>query len=203
MKNIVITIGREYGSGGKYIGELVSKKLGIPFYDKELINETCEKSGVNYSKLEEYDEVSRNSVLKMLNLMNTNNLEEAFNDNTYQMLISNTIKKLADDGSCIILGRCSNQILKDRKNAIHLFIYSNDLEFKIQRKMKVENISYEEALARLKKVDKSRCRYYESINKGCIWGDKKGYDYLIDSGILGVDATADLIVDIYNRKIEK
>ena len=75
MKNIVITIGREYGSGGKYIGQQVAQKLNIPFYDKELINETCEKNGVNYSKLQEYDEVSKNSIIKVLNLMNTGNTD--------------------------------------------------------------------------------------------------------------------------------
>ena len=199
MKDIVITIGREYGSGGKYIGEKVSKKLNIPFYDKELINKTYEKSGCNYSKLKEYDEVKRNYLIKILNLMNTGNNEEAFNDNTYQTLVQNTIKELADSGSCVILGRNSNNILKDHKNAIHFFIYSNDLEFKLKRKMKIENISHEEALNRLKQVDKMREKYYESFSKNSTWGSTKGYDYCLDSSILGVDGTVDLIVDICTR----
>lgn len=203
MKNIVITIGREYGSGGKYIGQRVAKKLNIPFYNKELISETCEKNGINYSKLEECDEKSKNSILKMLNSMNTGTFDEAFSDNGYQTLIENTIKKLADTSSCVILGRNSNKVLKDNKNALHFFIYSNDLEFKIQRKMEIENLTHEEALSKLKDVDKKRRKYYESLNKNSNWGDIREYDYLIDSSILGVDGTADLIVDICNKYLSK
>ena len=203
MKNIIITIGREYGSGGKYIAEQVAKKLNIQFYDKELINETSEKNGVDYSKLEEYDEVSKNSIIKVLNLVNTGNTEEAFSDNIYQTLISNTIKQISEKGSCVILGRNSNQILKDKDNVINIFIYSNNLEFKIQRKMQIENLTHEEAFSKLKNVDKNRRKYYESLNKNCIWGDKKGYDYLIDSSILGVDGTVDLIVNLYHQYQDK
>lgn len=199
MQNIVITIGREYGSGGRYIGEMVAKKLNIPFYDKQLIDKTNEKVGCNYSKLNQYDEVSKNRFIKNLNLINTSNSEIAFEEDTYQTLVSKIIEELADTGSCVILGRNSNNILKGRKNVINIFIYSNNLEFKIRRKMELENIDYNEASNRLKQVDKQRKKYYESLNPKQTWGDKNNYDYLIDSSILGVDATANLIVDIYNK----
>lgn len=198
MKNIVITIGREYGSGGRYIGELLAKKLNIPFYDKEIINKTYEKTGINYSKISEYDELSKNSMLKQINLMNTINSEEAFEAETYQMLISKTIYDLAEASSCVILGRNSNNILKGRDNVINIFIYSNNLEFKVKRKMELENISYKEALNKLKKIDKQRKKYYEQANPKHIWGSRYDYDYLLDSGILGLEKTVDLIVDIYN-----
>ena len=203
MNNIVITIGREYGSGGKYIGQKLADALNIPFYDKEIINKTYEKNECNYSKLEEYDEVKRNGIIKLLNLISTGSNEMAFNDDTYQTLISSTITSLADTGSCVILGRNSNKILKGRKNVINIFIYSNNLEFKIGRKMEIENISYEEAYSRLKEVDKMRKRYYESQDKSNSWGNARDYDYLIDSSILGIDGTVELIKDIYIKYSKK
>lgn len=202
MKNIIITIGREYGSGGRYIGEMVAKKLNIPFYDKEIINKTHEKSGYNYSKLNEYDEVSKNNILKKSSFLSINNYEDVFEDDVYQTLINKTINDLADTSSCVILGRNSNNILKNRKNVINIFIYSNDLDFKIKRKMDLEDKSYNDILKELKYIDKQRKKYYESINKNATWGDKKDYDYCLDSSILGVDKTADLIVDIYNNLLK-
>ena len=91
MSNIVITIGREYGSGGKYIGEAVAKKLNIPFYDKEILTKTYEKNGCNYSKLEEYDETKRNALLKQLDLLNFNYYDQKFSSDVYQKLISETV----------------------------------------------------------------------------------------------------------------
>ena len=117
--------------------------------------------------------------------------------------MNKTIKEMADTSSCVILGRNSNNILRDRENVINIFIYSNDLEFKINRKMKIENISHDEALTRLKNIDRQRKKYYESLNKGCIWGNRYEYDYLIDSSKLGIDKTIDLIVNIYNNFNEK
>lgn len=199
MQNIVITIGREYGSGGRYIGEKLSQKLNIPFYDKKLLEKAYEKIGCNYSKINEYDEVAKNKYIKNLNLINTSNSELAYEENTYQTLMSKTIEELADSGSCIILGRNSNNILKGRKNVINIFIYSNDIDFKVKRKMSLENLDYNEALNQLKKIDKQRKKYYESLNNKQIWGDKANYDYTIDSSILGVETTADLIADIYKK----
>ncbi len=198
MKNAVITIGREYGSGGKYIGEQVAEKLNIPFYDKEIIAKTYDRYGVNYSKLDAYDEKMKSSILKSLELFGTNNYEDVFDDTTIHGLISNTIKDYADSGSCVILGRNSNNILKERDNVINIFIYSNNLEFKIQRKMGLEEISHEEAFRKLKRIDKQRKDFYQSLNDSK-WGYRMDYDYLIDSEVLGIDGTIDLIVDIYTK----
>lgn len=203
MKNIVITIGREYGSGGKLIGEKVSKKLNINFYDKELLTKTYEKHGCNYSKLESFDETKRSMILKLLNSFNVN-YNDLYDDKLYQALVSETIKDLANKESCVIIGRNSNNILRNEKNVINIFIYSNDIDFKVKRKMEIENESYEVILNRLKKVDKRRKKYYEALNKNCIWGSRRGYDYIIDSSILGIDGTVDLIVDIYKKyELEK
>lgn len=199
MKNLVITIGREYGSGGRYIAKQVAKKLNIPFYDHEIISKTYEKSGCNYTKLEQYDETKRNTLLKTLHLFN-NNYDEAFEDSTYQELISSTVKDLAEQGACVILGRNANNILKKNKNVLNIFIYSNNIDFKVQRKIEIENISEEEAFKRLWTIDKKRKKYYESLNPNHIWGNRKEYDFCIDSSYLGIEKTIDLIIDIYKKK---
>ena len=203
MNNIVITIGREYGSGGKYIGEQVAKKLKINCYDKEIINKTYEKNNCNYSKLEEYDEVKKSSIRKALDLLSITSDEMIYDNDMYQLLINKTIEEIVDSESCVIIGRNSNKVLKNRPNAINIFIYSNDLEFKIKRKMEIENLSYDEAFKKLKKVDKNRKQYYEYLNKNCIWGNRREYDFCLDSSVLGVEKTADLIVDIYNKLSKK
>ena len=200
MKNIVLTIGREYGSGGRYIGEKVAERLKIPFYDKELIKKNCEKNGYNYEKLEQYDEVKRNSILKAMELLNSNNYELVAEDDRCQYLIQETIKEIAKQ-PCVILGRSSNTILKANNNIISIFIYSNDFEFKIKRKMEIEKISYEETLKKLKHIDKQRKKYYEDINKNHIWGDKKEYDFCIDSSKLGIEGTIELIIELYKKAL--
>ncbi len=202
MNNIVITIGREYGSGGRYIGELVAKELNIPFYDKELLKEAYQRNGCKYSNLEEYDEKKKSDLMKMFSLIDMNNYDDTFTFEQYQHLINETIKDIANNKSCVILGRNSNNILKDRTNAINIFIYSNDLEFKLERKMKLENLSRSDALKKLNTVDKQRKKYYEAVNKNATWASKSEYDYLIDSSILGIEKTKDLIVDLY-KKLEK
>ncbi len=199
MKNIVITIGREYGSGGRYIGEQVAKKLNIPFYDKELLRKTYEKNGGKYSNLEEYDEKKKSDLMKMFSLIDMNNYDDTFTFEQYQHLIGETIKEIASSESCVILGRNSNNILKEKSNIINIFIYSNDIEFKIARKMQLENATYEQISKKMTTVDKQRKKYYEAVNKNTIWGSKKDYDYLIDSSVLGIDNTIELIVDIYNK----
>lgn len=199
MQNIVITIGREYGSGGRYIGELIAKKLKIPFYDKEILAKTYEKYGCNYSKLESMDESKRNRLLSQLELLSLNHYDDEYASDTYYLLMNNTIKEIAETGSCVILGRNANNLLRDKKNTLHLFIYSNDDKFKINRKMQRDNLSYDETVKRLKYVDNKRRKYYESVNKNAKWGSRKEYDYLIDSSILGVEKTADWIVELYHQ----
>jgi len=199
MKNIIITIGREYGSGGKYIGQKVAQKLNIPFYDKELINKVSEKNGGNYSKLNEYDETKRNKLIDTLKMFNLDGYSEVVDISTYQAILKKTILELAGNGSCVILGRNANKILKDQSNVLNIFIYSNNLDFKIKRKMELENLNYNETLSKIKNIDKKRRKYYESINKNCLWGNREEYDYLIDSSILGVDKTSDLIVDLFHK----
>lgn len=176
MKKVIITIEREYGLGGKYIGERVAEELGIKCYDKELLQEAYKKTVYSYSKMQQYDEQK-----------------------------IDTIKDIINKESCVIIGENANNILKDNPNTINIFIYSNNEDFKIKRKMQMEKFSYEETAKRLKYIDKQRKTYYEYINKNHIWGNKNEYDYCIDSYTLGIEGTVDLIVNIYKEfmNIEK
>ena len=202
MKNIVITIEREYGSGGKYIGEEVAKRLNYKFYDKELLNEIYENNECNYALLEEFDEKTKSSLLKSLGLVRIEN-DSMFTEEKYHSLVKEMIKKLAESSSCVFIGRDTNQILKNEKNAIHFFIYAKDEEFKIRRKMERENLSYEQAKEKMYEVDRSRKKFYESLNKGHTWGIKEDYDFCIDSSILGVEETINLIIEIAKKFQEK
>ena len=201
MNNIIITIGREYGSGGRFIGESVAEKLNIPFYDKEILLKAGEDNNLNYSKLDEYDEVKRNKFLNKLEMFNFINYSNSdiYTSDMYHVYISKTIKEIAQEGSCVILGRNANNILKDRENVINIFIYANDIDFKINRKMKLEGKSYKETLNILKNIDKKRRKFYEESNHNHSWGSIRDYDYLIDSSVLGIDKTIELVVDIYNK----
>ena len=202
MKNIVITIEREYGSGGKYIGVEVAKRLDYKFYDKELLNEIYENNDCNYALLEEFDEKTKSSLLKSLGLVSIEN-DSMFTEEKYHGLVKETIKKLAESSSCVFIGRDTNQILKNEKNAIHFFIYAKDEEFKIRRKMERENLSYEQAKEKMYEVDRMRKKFYESLNKGHTWGIKEDYDFCIESFILGVEETINLIVEIVKKFQEK
>ena len=202
MKNIVITIEREYGSGGKYIGVEVAKRLDYKFYDKELLNEIYENNDCNYALLEEFDEKTKSSLLKSLGLVSIEN-DSMFTEEKYHSLVKETIKKLAESSSCVFIGRDTNQILKNEKNAIHFFIYAKDEEFKIRRKMERENLSYEQAKEKMHEVDRMRKKFYESLNKGHTWGIKEDYDFCIDSSVLGVEETINLIVEIVKKFQEK
>lgn len=200
MENIIITIGREYGSGGKYIGEKVAEKLNIPFYNDEIIEKAAEISNCNYSKISAYDETKKGNFIQSFNIVNP---EEMFEYEKYHVLMNNTIKKLAETSSCVIIGRNSNNVLKNHKNTINIFIYSNNEEFKLERKMHLANLTRKEAEKIMKKVDKKRKEYYEYVNKNHKWGSKEEYDFLIDSNTLGIEKTIDLIINIYNDYKEK
>ena len=202
MKNIIITIEREYGSGGKYIGEEVAKRLDYKFYDKALLNEIYDNNDCNYALLEEFDEKTKSSLLKSLGLVSIEN-DSMFTEEKYHGLVKETIKKLAESSSCVFIGRDTNQILKNEKNAIHFFIYAKDEEFKIRRKMERENLSYEQVKEKMHEVDRMRKKFYESLNKGHTWGIKEDYDFCIDSSVLGVEETINLIVEIVKKFQEK
>lgn len=188
-KHIVITIAREYGSGGRYVGKLLADKLGIKLYDKELIQKVANESGLS----EQYVQENEQKISKITEL---NNGYYSSLSNADELFIheSNVIKEIASKESCVIVGRCANFILKDNENVTSVFIYSN-LEDKIARAVKYYNLDEKNAKKEINKIDKLRANHYKYYTNND-WKDLSNYDICINSDKSGVENTAEIIAQI-------
>lgn len=185
---IIITIAREHGSGGKQIGKLLAEKLNIPFYYKEMMYLASKESGLDQEFISSIDDNSP-SVLPNLYL-GSSVIQQAV------IAQDKIIRKIADSGSCVIVGRAADYILREHDNVVRIFIYANH-NYKIKRIMELYNDSYEEAKKYIKRSDEKRAAYYNNISN-LTWGDKDNYDLLIDSSI-GINETVDLIYTYINN----
>lgn len=190
-KHIVITIAREYGSGGRYVGRLIANKLGIKFYDKELIVKLAEETGLS----EEYIE---NSEQKNDGLLNNGYYFDSNNANELFFKETEIVNEIANKESCVIIGRCSDFILKDKENVIKVFIYS-DMEGKLKRATKFYGLDKEKAEKEIKRIDKLRGNHYKYYTEK-EWTDHSNYDICINSDVLGVEKTADFICELIKEK---
>ena len=200
MEKKIITISREFGSGGRTIGRLVAEKLGIPFYDKELVKQISVESGFAPNFVEENGEhapgrsffayaFAPQGVPGIMNGLSTN-------DFLWNIQCS-VILQLADEGPCVIVGRNADYILKDRADVLHVFIHADD-EFRKDRIVKLYGQSEKSPSARVAEKDKRRKVNYQHYT-GRNWGDAQNFDLCLDSSKLGVEACADIIVDIVKR----
>lgn len=201
----VITIGRQFGSGGRAIGKAVAKKLGIPFYDKEIIKHIAKESGFSHEILDDYDEKPTNSFLYSLSLGAytygnpiTGVIDMPISDKIF-MIQSDVIKNLASQGPCVIVGRCAESILKNEASVLSVFVHT-DIERRIARICEYEGISKVKAADIIKKTDKKRASYHNYYSE-LKWGAATSYDICIDSKI-GVENAAKLIIDIALMKNE-
>lgn len=193
--NLIITIAREYGSGGRYVGKILADKLGIKLYDKDLIKIVSNNSGLSGEYIEENEQNIQSKLLSSFNSQYYNNLS---NDDNLFIAESKAINEAADKGACIIIGRCSNYILRDRKNVINVFLYNND-ENKIKRAVKYYGLDENKALNEINKINKAREKHYNYYTQNN-WRDFKNYDICINVDKYGVEGTAELIFRIYKRK---
>ena len=177
--NIVITLTREYGSGGRYIGKLVAQKLGIKLYDKEFIIEVAEKTGLSEQYIKE-NEQKRNS----LDILNNGYYSDLSNSDELFVKESQLIKEVSDREPCIIVGRCADQILKDNKNVLKVFIYS-DMKNKIDRAVKYYGMDKKKAEKEIIRIDKLRENHYKYYTDKK-WKDFSNYDICINSDKVGV-----------------
>ena len=189
---MVITVGRQYGSGGREIGTMLAKQLGIAYYDDMLLKEAAEESGL-CEELFLYSIAMDPYSFSMNHVTPKGSIEQQVYLATYD-----TIKKLADKGPCVLIGRCADYALKDRDDVINLFITA-PLENRIKRVAARNGISENEAKDRIKKTDKSRASYYNYYSAKD-WGDAKSYDLCIDSSLLGIDGTVELLKDLIRIK---
>mgnify|MGYP004502780495 FL=1 len=189
-KKVVITISREYGSGGRYIGKLVADKLGIKLYDKEFINKLSKETGLSEDYIES-NEQKRESI-DGLYYNGMSNADELF------VKEAELIKKVANKESCVIIGRCADFVLKDKKNVIKVFVYNN-MENKIKRAEKFYNIDKKKAEKEINKINKLRANHYKHYTDR-EWQNHENYDICINSDALGVEKSADLICEIVENK---
>ncbi len=204
--NTVITIGRQFGSAGREIGEKVAEHFGIKCYDKELLTRAAKESGFCEEMIQNHDEKPTNSFLYNL-VMDTYSF--GYNTSSFvDMPISHkvflaqfdTIKKIAQEESCVIVGRCADYALADRDNVVNLFIYGRE-EAKTQRIMERYNLSESKARDMIIKKDKQRQSYYNYYSSKK-WGRADSYDLCINSSVLGVEGTVKLVIQ-YVEDFEK
>ena len=197
-KKIIITIARQYGSGGREIGERVAKLLGIPLYDKELITDAATKGSLNEDIIKKADESAANSLLYTLamgsNVLGTTmhfGYKMPLNDKLF-ILQSEVIKEYAKNGSCVIIGRCADYVLRDEPNILRLFIYG-DLDHRQARVLERHpELKSSQVIDVINKTDKRRSSYY-NFYTGNKWGKYDNYDMAINSSTLGIDHTAQVI----------
>ena len=198
MKKI-ITIGRELGSGGRTIGKILANRLGIPYYDRELIDEAAKKSGLSSHYIELNEQRVTNSLLYNI-AMGTSygyGILEKANQQTLpleeQVYIAqkDVITNYANKGSCIIVGRCADHILADRDDVLKVFIYA-DLDSRIERAVKEYGMQRDGADKALKQSDKSRGQHYYKFTEKT-WGDRHNYDLMLNSSVMGFENCVKLI----------
>ena len=193
----IITVARQFGSGGREIAKALADELGIDFYDKELISMAAKESGMSPEVFEKIDEQATNSLLYSLSmgLYNFGNGFSAMgdlpvNDKLY-IIQHKMIKKLADKGPCVILGRCGDYVLKDYDNVVSIFINA-DMEYRKEHAIKYHNVDKRRAEQVVNKADKNRANYY-SFYSGQKWGQAQNYDLCINSGRMTRDDAVSVI----------
>ena len=197
-KKIIITIARQYGSGGREIGQRVAEILGIPIYDKEIISAAAEKGNLDIEVIKKADESATNSLLYTLamgsNVIGTTmhfGYKMPINDKLF-ILQSEIIKEYAEKGSCVVIGRCSDYVLREEEGVLRLFIYG-DLEHRKARVVERHpEIKSSQVVDIINKTDKRRASYY-NFYTGNKWGKYDNYDMAINSSTLGIEGTAQLI----------
>lgn len=202
--NTIITIGRQYGSAGRQIGRALAKELGIPCYDKELLDRAAKESGICQELFENHDEKPTNSFLYSL-VMDTYSFgysSAAFSDMPINQKVFlaqfETIKKIASEGPCVMIGRCADYALAEFDNCLSVFIHA-DIQTRIRRIATLYDLTDAKAKDKILKTDKRRSSYYNYYTSKR-WGDANGYDLCIDSGKFGIDGSVEFLLQAIKLK---
>ncbi len=205
--NLIITIGRQSGSGGKEIGQKVAEKLGIKCYDKELLALAAKESGLCEELFQSHDEKPTKSFLYSLVM---DSYSFGYTSSGYMDMPINhkiflaqfeAIKALADREPCVIVGRCADYALEDYPNRVSIFVTGDD-KAKIKRLAERNNVTEAKAKEIMMKTDKERSSYYNYYSSKK-WGDVRSYDLCVNSSVLGIEGTVDLIIYFANAKLKK
>lgn len=192
MKNRVITISREFGSGGRTIGKAVAAQLNIPCYDSELLQQIAEKSGFNQRYIQEAGEYAPGGFLASAFSHQTSGPNNA--DYLWKIQYQ-LITELAEKGPCVIVGRCADYILRDKADCLRVFIHA-DMDFRTQRIVNVYGQREQSPEQRLREKDKRRAAYHRFYTD-MKWGHAQNYDLTLNSGTLGIDRCVEIIKRLY------
>lgn len=203
IQHVIITIAREYGSGGHLLGEMLSKELGIKLYDKEFIHLVAEKSGINEQYIKKNEQSIPSFWLKcILGKNSEQSLERSLSsDDVLFVAESKIIQELAEKGPCIIVGRCADFVLRDYPNLIKVFCYS-DLRSACVRCVQEYGVSEEKAESEIKRINHNRIVHYEYYT-GEKWGEPHHYNLMINTGSIDLSVACNLIKSIYKNRIKE
>lgn len=202
-KRIIISIGRQFGAGGRRVGQALAKRLDIAYYDRELILEAAKEYGFAPEFFEENDEKSASfsgNVLQWMESLVTGGMGSKnylSQDALFEMQAS-AIRKIAEEKSCVIVGRCSDYVLRDNPNCFSVFLHSSD-EDRARRIQERSQISKEEAFAKMKAQDKKRAAYYNFYSNKT-WGDAATYDLSLNVSALGIEKCVEIILVFMENK---
>ena len=208
MKKLIITIAREYGSGGREIGEAVAKRLNLPLYDKELIKEAAARGSLSENVITEADESATGSLLYTLamgsNVLGTTmnfGYKMPLNDKLF-ILQSEVIREYAEEGSCVIIGRCADYVLRNEDNLLRIFVTGNIVNRQERIAKRHPELPPSKVIDAINKTDKRRASYY-NFYTGNKWGGHGNYDLIINSSTLGIDGAVDVICECARRMSEE
>ncbi|MBR5773309.1 MAG: cytidylate kinase-like family protein [Clostridia bacterium] len=196
MGTRIITIERQYATGGRKIAKLVAEKLGIPYYNNHILELAGQKIGLPADYLQDVEETTSGSLLFSLAMAATVNATGVTLMSLSQQLFvaeEQIINELVKEGPCIIVGRCASHILRDRDDCLNVFVYG-DKETRVRRAIDVYNIPKNEAESMVRKMDKRRANFYNT-NVQKKWNEHDNYHLCLDSGTLGIEKCVDLIVE--------
>ncbi len=196
--NLIITIGRQYGSGGREIGRKLALRLGIPFYDRELISRAAKKSGFSEDLFEQLDKRATNSLLYSLTMFGSTGLNGMSLTDQLFLAQANIIREIADSGPAVLVGRCADHVLREYDNRFDFFI-TGSIDDRLQRIQTHDDyeLSGKSPRAALEKMDKQRSTYYNYYT-GKVWGKSDHYDLCINAGRLGVENSIEVILAYVN-----
>lgn len=197
MAHTIITVARQFGSGGHEVAETLAKSMNIAFYDKELIAMAAKKSGLSESLFDGMEERPTNSLLFSL-VMGLQNMEKAnhhyessFNSDGIFRIQSQVVRNIADKGPAVIVGRCSDYILRDYEKAVHVFIHAN-MDWRTARIMERYRLKEKEAVDKINKIDKNRSAFYNFYTNR-VWGNVENYHLAIDTSAISIERATDVI----------
>ena len=201
-----IVIDREYGSGGREVARILSEKLGMEFYDGNLLAMAGKEYGIDLTTLEDYDEKGVGNVLHDLGVIRSTPYGSTVNEEPYQVFsaLSRLVQQLVAKGPCIFLGRCTSQILANEARVpfVHAFIYASRMEDRIERARTVDGVEAGRIEAYIKKRDNQR-KSYNRFFTDKVWGDPKNYHLMLNTSVLGYEAAAEAIIAVMKAKSRK